>query len=117
MTEQTPTAAEVFDSLDDHGKCDFVLNEFDEIRSGLDKLIAAIGSISVTVEDPDGVVELTVGCDGRWTKLWIDPGAPARFTNLELEDKVIGLLHDAAKHVAAAREKLTRNAIAYLPPD
>jgi DNA-binding protein YbaB len=113
---QTPDAATVFASLDDRGKRAFCENELDEVYDGLDKLIQAISAIKVGAEDPDGVVQLTLGCDGRLLKLWIDPGATNQFTNLELEKKVSETIRDGLDEIARARTELNAAAIDYLPP-
>ena len=68
-------------------------------------------------EDPDGVIQLTVGCDGRLIKLWIDLGATNRFTHLVLEQKFNQTMRDALDEVARARAELDTSAIDYLPPN
>ncbi|ORV82059.1 hypothetical protein AWC11_24230 [Mycobacterium interjectum] len=114
---QTEDAATVFASLDDHGKRAFCEQELDDIYDGLDKLIQAISGIKVLAEDPDGVIQLTVGCDGRLIKLWIDPAATNRFTHLVLEQKFNQTMRDALDEVARARSELNASAIDYLPPN
>lgn len=109
-------AATVFASLDDHGKRDFCEKELDDVYDGLDKLIQAISGIKVFAEDPDGVMQLTVGCDGRLIKLWVDPAATNRFTNLVLEQKFNETMRDALVEVQAARAELGASTISYLPP-
>jgi len=113
---ETDDAATVFASLDDHGKRAFCENELDNIYSGLDRLIQAISGIKVLAEDPDGVIQLTLGCDGRLIKLWIDPGAPNRFTHLVLEQKFNQTMRDALDEVARARSEINATAVDFLPP-
>ena len=91
--------------------------ELDDIYDGLDKLIQAISGIKVLAEYPDGVIQLTVGCDGRLIKLWIDPGATNRFTHLVLEQKFNQTMRDALDEVARARSEMNASAVNYLPPN
>ena len=115
-TPQTDDAATVFAGLDDRGKRAFCERELDDIYNGLDRLIQAISGVKVLAEDPDGVIRLTVGCDGRLIKLWIDPGATSRFTHLVLEQKFNETMRDALDEVARARSEIDISAIDYLPP-
>lgn len=97
-----PTAQEVFDKLDDRGKRDFVEKELGDVVTGLDKLINKLSNVKVGAQDPDGVVEVTLGYNGRLSKLWMDPGAPARFNNLELEEKLNRTMRDALAGIDSA---------------
>lgn len=112
-----PTAQEVFDKLDDRGKRDFVEKELGDVVTGLDKLINKLSNVKVGAKDPDGVVEVTLGYNGRLRKLWMDPGAPERFDNLELEDKLNRTMRDALAEIDSAWAEETKDAITYLPPD
>ena len=112
-----PTAQEVFDNLDDRGKRDFVENELGDVVSGLDELIKKLSNVKVGAQDPDGVVQVTLGYNGRLSRLWMDPGATARFNNLELEDKLNQTMRDALAGIDAAWAEETKDAITYLPPD
>jgi DNA-binding protein YbaB len=112
-----PTAQEVFDKLDDRGKRDFVEKELGDVVSGLDELIKKLSNVKVGAQDPDGVVQVTLGYNGRLSRLWMDPGATARFNNLELEDKLNRTMRDALAGVDAAWAEETKDAITYLPPD
>ena len=112
-----PTAQEVFDDLDDRGKRDFVEKELGDVVSGLDDLIKKLSNVKVGAQDPDGVVQVTLGYNGRLSRLWMDPGATARFNNLELEDKLNRTMRDALAGVDAAWAEETKDAITYLPPD
>jgi DNA-binding protein YbaB len=109
-------AQAIFDSLDDRGKVAFAQKELDEVYEGLDRIIKKISGIKVRAEDPDGVVAVTLGCDGRMIGLWMDPGAPSRFTNLELEQKLSDVTKDALKEVQVARAEIMATMINYLPP-
>lgn len=116
-TTRQPTAQEVFDSLDDRGKRDFVEKELGDVVSGLDELIKKLSNVKVGAQDPDGVVQVTLGYNGRLSKLWMDPGAPERFNNLELEDKLNQTTRDALAEIDTAWAEETKDAITYLPPD
>ena len=111
-----PTGQEIFDKLDDFGKRDFVLDDYDGVIAGLNALITKLSDLKVGAEDPDQVVRVTLAYNGRLTRLWMDPSATDRFTNLELEDKLNKTIRDAQAGVdelwAAERE----HAIDYLPP-
>jgi DNA-binding protein YbaB len=112
-----PAAQEVFDNLDDRGKRDFVEKELGDVVSGLDDLIKKLSNVKVGAQDPDGVVQVTLGYNGRLSRLWMDPGATARFNNLELEDKLNQTMRDAQAGIDAAWAEETKDAITYLPPD
>lgn len=112
-----PTAQEVFDNLDDRGKRDFAEKELGDVVSGLDKLIKKLSSVKVGAEDPDGVVQVTVDYNGRLSRLWMDPGATARFNNIELEEKLNQTMRDALAGIDDAWDEETKDAITYLPPD
>lgn len=126
MTDPNPVAAQpiptpagaqaIFESLDDRGKIGFVENELDEIYDGLDRIINKLSKIKGTAKDPDGVIEITLGCDGRLIGFWMDEGAVGRFTHLELEEKINSLSADAWKAVQGARDKIKANMLDYLPP-
>ena len=85
--------------------------------SGLDELIKKLSTVKVGAQDPDGVVQVTLGYNGRLSRLWMDPGATARFNNLELEDKLNQTMRDAQAGIDAAWAEETKDAITYLPPD
>jgi DNA-binding protein YbaB len=112
-----PTAQEVFDKLDDRGKRDFVEKELGDVVTGLDKLIKKLSNVKVGAQDPDGVVEVTLGYNGRLRRLWMDPGATTRFNNLELEEKLNRTMRDALAGIDDAWAEETKDAISYLPPD
>lgn len=112
-----PRAQEVFESLDDRGKRDFVEKELGDMVTGLDKLIEKLSNVKVGAQDPDGVVQVTLGYNGRLSRLWMDPGATARFNNLELEDKLNRTMRDALAGIDTAWAEETKDAIDYLPPD
>ena len=127
MTNPNPVAAQpvpsppqgaqaIFESLDDRGKIGFVENELDDIYNGLDRLIRKLSKIKGTAKDPDGVIEITLGCDGRIIEFWMDEGAAGRFTHLQLEEKINSLTADAWEAVQAARSKIETNMLDYLPP-
>ena len=48
--------------------------------TGLDKLIKKLSNVKVGAQDPDGVVQVTLGYNGRFSRLWMDPGATASLT-------------------------------------
>lgn len=110
---QTDDAAAVYASLNGRGKVAFSESELFDARNQLDQLVEAISSIRVFAEDPDGVVQITVGSDGRMEKLWIDPGATKQFTNLVLETKFNETMRDALAELARARAELSAAPIRY----
>ncbi|MGD9620674.1 MAG: YbaB/EbfC family nucleoid-associated protein [Mycolicibacterium sp.] len=111
-----PTAQEAFDALDDRGKRDFVDKELGDVVAGLDELIKKLSNVKVGAEDPDGVVQVTLSYNGRLSRLWVDPAAPTRFSNLELEDKLNQTNRAALAEIDNAWAEETKDAINYLPP-
>lgn len=111
-----PTAQDVFDALDDRGKRDFVDKELGDVVAGLDELIKKLSNVQVGAEDPDGVVQVTLSYNGRLSRLWVDPAAPTRFSNLELEDKLNQTNRAALAEIDKAWAEETKDAINYLPP-
>ena len=115
-TTRQPSAQEVFDSLDDRGKRDFAEKELADYAAGLDELIKKLSNVKVGAQDPDGVVEVTLGYNGRLSRLWMDQGATARFNNIELEDKLNQTMRDALDGIDAAWAEETKDAINHMPP-
>lgn len=115
--ERKPSAQEVFDNLDDYGKVDFVENELGGIAAGLDKLIKDLSDIKVGARDPDGVVEVVLGYNGRLTRLWLDESVSAHYSNLELEEKLNQTTRDALGAIDTAWADIREDAINYLPPE
>ncbi|WP_276823946.1 YbaB/EbfC family nucleoid-associated protein [Mycolicibacterium mageritense] len=107
----------MFDSLDDYGKVDFVENDLGGIAAGLDRLIKDLSDIKVGARDPDGVVEVTLGYNGRLNRLWLDENVSDRYSNLELEEKLNQTTRDALEAIDEAWSEIKQDAINYLPPE
>lgn len=115
--ERRPSAQEVYDSCDDYGKVDFVDAELGGIAAGLDQLIKDLSDIKMGARDPDGVVEVVLGYNGRLSRLWLDESVSTRYSNLELEEKLNQTTRDALGAIDTAWSEVRGNAINYLPPE
>jgi hypothetical protein len=77
-----------FDDLGDAEKVKFCEAEIAAALARIDDTIAKLSSLRTEVEDPDGLVRLTLGEDGRLLELFIHDAARTSLTNLALETKL-----------------------------
>jgi len=94
-----------FEDLDDAGKVKYSEAEVDATLGKLDQLIAALSELRTDVDDPDGLVRLTMGDDGRLLTLFIDDSVGTRLTNLGLEQKLNSLLERGNQAVRLTRQR------------
>jgi len=81
-----------FDELDPPGQIAAAAAELDALSARLDDMLTRLRGIRVEVSDPDGMIRLTLGDDGRLLELWIADAAPTRWTNTDLEDRLNDLI-------------------------
>jgi DNA-binding protein YbaB len=93
-----------FDHLDDAGKVKLSQAELAATLAELDAKLARLAALRTVAEDPDGLVRVTLGPDGRLLSLFIDDSATTRLTNLALEQKLNELLAAANEAVWQSRK-------------
>jgi DNA-binding protein YbaB len=95
-----------FDDLDDAGKVKLSQAELAATLAELDAKLARLAALRTVAEDPDGLVRVTLGPDGRLLSLFIDDSATTRLTNLALEQKLNELLAAANEAVWQSRKEV-----------
>ena len=77
-----------FEDLGDAEKVKFVEAELIATLNRLDDMFAGLTGLRTPVDDPDGLVRLTLGDDGRLLSLFIDDAVRTSLNNLGLERKL-----------------------------
>jgi hypothetical protein len=77
-----------FEALDDAAKVKYCETEVADTLARLDDMIARLAALRTEVDDPDGLVLLTLGEDGRLLRLYIDDVVSRSLTRLALEKKL-----------------------------
>lgn len=95
-----------FDDLGDAEKVKFSQAETAAALAHLDELLSELDGLRARVDDPDGLVSLTLGFDGRLLELRIADAIGQVMTNLELEQRLNGLFAAGTKGVEGMREEL-----------
>jgi hypothetical protein len=95
-----------FDDLGDAEKVKFVQNETASTLAHLDKLLRDLDDIGAGVDDPDGVVSLSLGFDGHLVEIQIADAVGQVMSNIELENRLNGLFAAGAQGVADMRDEL-----------
>ena len=81
-----------FEELDPAAQQAYCLAELEALEGRLQTMLARSDAIRVEMTDPDNMVRLTLGSDGRLLALWIADDAPRRLSNIELEDRINDLI-------------------------
>jgi hypothetical protein len=102
----SPAGAGGFDDLGDAEKVKFSQTETAATLAHLDELLRELDGLRARVEDPDGLISLTLGFDGRLLEVRIADGIGQVMTNLELEKRLNSLFAAGTKGVDAMREDL-----------
>jgi len=102
----SPTGAAGFDDLGDAEKVKFSRTETAATLAHLDELLSALDGLRARVDDPDGLISLTLGFDGRLLELRIADAIGRVMTNLELEKRLNNLFAAGTKGVDAMRDDL-----------
>jgi hypothetical protein len=100
----SPVGAAGFDDLGDAEKVKFSQTETAATLARLDELLRELDGLRARVEDPDGLISLTLGFDGRLIELRIADAIGRVMTNLELEKRLNSLFAAGTKGVEAMRE-------------
>ena len=98
--------AEGFKDLGDAEKVKFSQTETAATLAHLDELLSELDGLRAGADDPDGLISLTLGFDGRLLDLRIAEAIGHVMTNLELEKRLNSLFAAGTKGVAAMRADL-----------
>ena len=77
-----------FDGLDDAEKVKYCETEVAHTLGRLDDMIAALAALRTEVDDPSGLLQFTLGEDGRLLRLYIDDAVAMSLSRLALEKKL-----------------------------
>jgi hypothetical protein len=98
--------ADSFYDLGDAEKVKFSQNEIASTLAHLDKLLTELDGLRAAVDDPDGLVSLTLGFDGRLLDIQLADGIGHVMTNLDLEKRLNTLLAAGTEGVDDMRNDL-----------
>jgi hypothetical protein len=100
------TDASGFKDLADAEKVKFSQTETAATLAHLEQLLRELEGLRAGVDDPDGLVSLTLGFDGRLVDVRIADAIGHVMTNLELEKRINGLFAAGTKGVDQMRDDL-----------
>ncbi len=106
-----PASAANFYDLGDAEKVKFSENETAATLAHLDKLLSDLDELGAGVDDPDGLVSLSLGFDGRLLEIRIADAVGKVMTNLELENRLNRLFAAGTEGVNGMRAELWQNAV------
>jgi hypothetical protein len=95
-----------FENLGDAEKVKFSQAETAATLAHLDELLRELDGLRAGVDDPDGLISLTLGFDGRLLELRIAEDIGRVMTNLELEKRLNSLFATGTRGVDAMRADL-----------
>jgi hypothetical protein len=95
-----------FDDLGDAEKVKFSQTETAATLAHLDKLLRELDDLRAAVDDPEGLISLTLGFDGRLLEVRLADAIGRVMTNLELEKRLNGLFAAGTKGVDEMRADL-----------
>lgn len=102
----TLSADDEFNNLGDAEKVKFNQAETAATLAQLDNLLNELDSLRAGVDDPEGLVSLTLGFDGRLLEVRIADAIGNVMTNLQLEKKLNNLFAAGNKGVDAMRDEI-----------
>ena len=98
-----------FHDLGDAEKVKFSENETAATLAHLDKLLRDLDELGVGVDDPDGLVSVNLGFDGRLVDIQIADAVGTVLTNIELENRLNRLFAAGTAGVNEMRAELWQN--------
>lgn len=107
----TPTGAANFYDLGDAEKVKFAESETAATLAHLDKLLSDLDELGAGVDDPDGLVSLSLGFDGHLLEIRIAEAVGKVMTNLELENRLNNLLAAGTEGINGMRANFWQDAI------
>ncbi|KMO69784.1 hypothetical protein [Mycolicibacterium chlorophenolicum] len=105
-----PDHAANFDNLGDAEKVKFVRNETAGALAHLDKLLRDLDDIGAGIDDPDGLVSLSLGFDGHLIEIHIADAIGQVMTNIDLENRLNGLFAAGTEGITEMREEFWKHA-------
>jgi len=100
-----PGRAANFYDLGDAEKVKFVQDETAGTLAQLDKLLRDLDEIGAAVDDPDGLVSLSLGFDGHLMEIRIADAVGQVMSNLELENRLNRLFAAGTKGITEMRNE------------
>lgn len=100
-----------FDNLGDAEKVKFVQNETAGTLAHLDKLLRDLDDLGAGVDDPDGLVSLSLGFDGHLVEIRIADAVGQVLTNIDLENRLNRLLAAGTTGITEMREQFWIDAV------
>lgn len=100
------SADDEFNTLGDAEKVKFSQTETAATLSRLDNLLNELDNLRAGVDDPEGLVSLTLGFDGRLLEVRIADAIGNVMTNLQLEKKLNNLFSAGNKGVDEMRGEI-----------
>ena len=110
MTAPQPASANFYD-LGDAEKVKFSESETAATLAHLDKLLSDLDELGAGVDDPDGLLSLSLGFDGHLIEIRIAEAVGKVLTNLELENRLNRLLTAGTEGVNGLRADLWQSAV------
>ena len=104
-----PTAANFYD-LGDAEKVKFSENETAATLAHLDKLLRDLDELGAAVDDPDGLVSLSLGFDGHLVEIRIADAIGKVMTNIDLENRLNRLFAAGTEGVNGLRAEFWQEA-------
>jgi len=92
-----------FDDLDAAAKVRYSQAELAATFAELSAVLDRLDALRTNASDRDGIVQFTLGPDGRLLSLFIEKSAPGRLTHLALEEKINELLAEANRVAEKSR--------------
>jgi len=101
-----PSADDIFYDLADAEKVKFSQEEITSTLARLDKLLSDLDGLQAAVDDPDGLVSLTLGFDGRLLEIQLAEDVGHVLSNIELERRLNALFAAGTQGVDEMRNGL-----------
>jgi hypothetical protein len=111
------TDASGFDDLGPEEKVKFSEAEIAATLAKLDDAIARMAALRTDVDDPDGLIRFTLGDDGRLLTLFIQDNVGQLLTNIDLEDRLNGLLDAGNQAMRLTRSEFWASLDDFAPPE
>ena len=110
------SGGEGFDDLDAEEKVKYCQAELAATLAKLDDAIARMTQLRTEIEDPGGLVRITLGHDGRLLSLFIEENIGQRLTNLQLEELLNRLFDSGNAAMRLSRSEFWETIGDFPPP-
>jgi hypothetical protein len=95
-----------FDDLSDEEKVRFVDAEVAAAIAAVDEMIRRRDAVGFVLDDPDGLVQVTLGPTGGLAQLWLHDAACTNLNNIGLEQKLNAMFAEGQKALEEARNEI-----------